>query len=122
MCWNVIASAPIPGNWHNFLCVNLNKQELFSFLSKALIQLVVTDGEQVLCVPPQQDTHPLAPCRLEEAGTCMLLHVALAAQHGHNQIHICTGDTDVVVLAMMVVQTIPGKDKVWLAFGTGKSF
>ena len=52
-----------------FLCVELNKKELFSFLSKALIksfdednkELVITDGEQVICVPPQQDIYSLAP-------------------------------------------------------------
>ncbi len=30
----VTATTTIPGNWHNFLCVDDNKQELFSFLSK----------------------------------------------------------------------------------------
>lgn len=106
------------------------KQELFSFLSKALIQsfdednkeLVITDGEQVLCVPPQQDIHSLAPCSHEEANSRMLLHAAHAAQHGHNWILIRTVDTDVVVLAVMVAQTLPAKYEVWLAFGTGKSF
>ena len=116
----IIASAPIPGNWHNFPRVDLDKQELFSFLSKALIQsfdednkeLVVIDGEQVLCVPPQQDIYSLAPCSHEEADTCMLLHAAHTAQHGHNWMHtcICTGDTDVVVLAVMVAQALPAKD------------
>ena len=126
----VVGSAPIPGNWRNFLRVDLNKQELFSFLSKALIQsfdednkeLVVTDGELVLCVPPQQDIHSLAPCSHEEADSRMLLHVAHAAQYGHNRILIRTVDTDVVVLAVMVAQTLPAEDEVWLAFGTGKSF
>ena len=126
----VVASAPILGNWHNFLCVDLNKQELFSFLSKALIhsfdednkELVVTDGEQVLCVPPQQDIHSLAPCSHEEADTRMLLDAAHAAQHGHSRILIRTVDTDVVVLAVMVAQRLPAEDEVWLVFGTGKSF
>ena len=57
--------------------MHLNKQELFSFLSKALLlsfdednnELVVTDGEQVLCVPPQQDIYSFSPCSLEEADT-----------------------------------------------------
>lgn len=52
----------------------------------------------------------------------MLLHVAHAAQFGHNRILIRTVDTDVVVLAVMVAQTLPAEDEVWLAFGTGKSF
>ena len=33
-----------------------------------------------------------------------------------------TVDTDVVVLAVMVSQTLPADTEVWLAFGTGKSF
>ena len=65
------------------------QQALFSFLSKALIhsidednkELVVTDGKQVLCVPLQQDIYSLAPCSHEETDTCMLLHVARAAQY-----------------------------------------
>ena len=32
-----------------------------------------------------------------------------------------TGDAD-VVLAVMIMQKIPPKDEVWLAFGTGMSF
>lgn len=87
----VIESAPIPGNWQNFLRVDLNKKELFTFLSKSLIksfnkatkELVVTDGEQVFCVPSQTDLHLLSPCNHEEADSRMMLHVAHAAQHGH---------------------------------------
>ena len=102
----VVDSAPIPGNWQNFLRVDLNKKELFHFLSKALVEsfkqdkkeLVVTDGDQVLCVPPQQDVHLLAPCSHEEADSRMMLHVAHAAQHGHHQILVRTVDTDIVVL------------------------
>ena len=49
----VADSAPIPGNWQDFLRVDL---KLFSFFSKALIesyrqknkQLVVTNGDQIL--------------------------------------------------------------------------
>ena len=74
----------------------------------------VTDGERVLCVPPQQDIHSLAPCSHEEADTCMLLHVAHAAQHGHSRMLVRTVDTDVVVLAVMVVQRLPAEDEVWL--------
>ena len=52
----------------------------------------------------------------------MMLHVAHAAQHGHHQILVHTVDTDVVVLAVMVDETLPAEDEVWLAFGTGKNF
>lgn len=115
----VVDSAPIPANWQNFLRVDLNKKELFSFLLKALVQsfkqdkkeLVVTDGEQVVCVPP---------CNHEEADSRMMLHVAHAAQHDLHQILVCTVDTDVVVLAVMVAETLPADNEVWIAFGTGK--
>ena len=124
----VVDSAPISANWQNFLRVDLNKKELFSFLSKALVQsfkqdkkeLVVTDGDQVVCVPPQQDAHLLAPCNHEEADSRMMLHVDHAAQHDHHHILVRTVDTDVVVLAVMVAETLPADNEVWIAFGTGK--
>ena len=51
----VVAEGAIPGNWRDFLCVDKNKMELFSFLSKALHdafipeekQLVITHGESI---------------------------------------------------------------------------
>ena len=108
--------------------MDLNKKELFSFLSKALVhsfkqdkkELVVTDGNQVVCVPPQQDAHLLAPCNHEEADSRMMLHVAHAAQHDHHHILVRTVDTDVVVLAVMVAETLPADNEVWIAFGSGK--
>ena len=113
VCRHVVDSAPIPANWQNFLRVDLNKKELFSFLSKALVhsfkqdkkELVVTDGDQVVCVPPQQDAHLLVPCNHAEADSRMMLHVAHAV------------DTDV---AIMVAETLPADNEVWIAFGSGK--
>jgi len=52
----------------------------------------------------------------------MLLHVAHAARNGHHKIMIQTVDTDVVVLAVAVAQTLQAEDELWLAFGTGKNF
>ena len=122
-------SAPTPGNWQDFLCVDLNKKELFSYPSKVLVEsfkqddkeLVVTDGNQVLCVPQQEDIHLIAPCSHEEADNRMMLHVA-HAQHDHHQILVRTVDTDVVMLAVMVAETLPAKNEVWVAFGAGKNF
>ena len=124
VCRRVVESAPIPKNWQDFLRVDINKTELFSFLSKELIhsfdtenkEPVVTDGDRVLCVPPQQDIDALAPCNHEEADSRMLLHVAHAAKHRHHQILVRTIDTDVVVLAVMVAHTRPDKDELWLGF------
>ncbi|KAG7160637.1 hypothetical protein Hamer_G025869 [Homarus americanus] len=39
----VTASGPLPSNWQNFLRNSDNKEELFSFLSEQVMQLVVTD-------------------------------------------------------------------------------
>ena len=85
-------------------------------------ELVVTDGEQVICVPQQEDVNSLTPCNQEEADIRMMLHVAHAAQHGHHQIQVRTVDSDVVVLAVMVVQKLPAGDELWVAFGTGKNY
>ena len=109
------------------MCVDLNKKEFFSFLSTALgdsfkennNELVVTDRVQVLCVQ-QQDAHLIGPCSIEEADSHMMLHVAHATQHGHHQILVRTVDTDVVVLAVMVAETLPAKHEVWVTFGAGK--
>ena len=124
----VVDSAVIPGNWQSFLRVDSNKVELFSYISTMIAEsfqeegkeLVVTDGEQVICVPQQEDVNSLAPCNQEEADTRMMLHVAHAAQHGHHQIQVRTVDTDVVVV--MVVQKLPAGDELWVAFGTGKNY
>ena len=85
MCQCIAESAPIPGNWQDFLHVDHNKKEIFSFLSKAFVksfkesnkELVVTDGVQVLCVPLQQDVHLIGPCSIEEADSRMTLMLML---------------------------------------------
>ena len=100
--------------------MDLNKKELFSFLSKALVhsfkqdkkELVVTDGDQVVCIPPQQDAHLLTPCNHEEADSQMMLHVA----HAAITIMVRTVDTDVVVLAVMVAETLLADNEDWIAF------
>ena len=114
----VVAAAAIPGNWQNFLRVDSNKTELFKFLSTALLewfdqedkQLVITDGEAVLSKPLLPDLTSLDPCNHEEADSRMLLHASHAAKHGHHSIVIRTVDTDVVVLAVSVVQELQPED------------
>ena len=81
-------------------------------------KLVATDLSRwwagSLCTTTTRHTWSLALCSYEEADTHILLHVAHAAQHGHNGCFY--------ILAVMVVQTLQAEDEVWLAFGTGKSF
>ena len=50
------------------------------------------------------------------------MHVTHDVQHGHHQILVCSVDTDVVVLAVIVSATLPGNNEVWVVFGTGKIF
>lgn len=124
----VTEAAPIPGNWQQFLREDSNKTELFTFLSKIALetlqidgkQLVVTDGEEVLCNPPVNDLEELSPCSHEEADTRMLLHVAHAANNSHKKISIRTVDTDVVILGVSVVERILPDGELWIAFGVGK--
>ena len=60
---------------------------------------------------PTRDSSTLAPCLHEEADTRMFVHAADAASGGHKNIIIRTVDTDVVVLAVYVVQQ-PGVDEL----------
>lgn len=126
----VTAEGAIPSSWENFLREDTNKTQLFKFLSEALIlwfnlkdkQLVVTDGEEVCSKPPLSELSSLAPCTHEEADGRMMLHVSHAARHGHKEIMVRTFDTDVVMLAVSVVQHLQPETELWIAFGTGKGF
>ena len=125
----VVAEAAKPSHWQKFLRENINKTQLFKFLSGALLlwfnlkdkQLVVTDGE-VCSKLSLSELSSLAPCTHEEADSRMMLHVSHAARHGHNKIMIRTVDTDVVVLAVSVVHHLQPENELWIAFGTGKGF
>ena len=126
----VVDEATIPGNWQNFLRVDSNKAELFNYLSTVVMhdfqqedkQLIVTHDVQVLSKPELQDMLSISPCSHEEADTRMFLHVYHAVRHGHRKILVQTVDTDVVVLAVSIAQTLPPECELWLAFGTGKHF
>jgi len=67
-------SSAIPGNWHDFLHIDDNKTELFSFLATKAAgidtnkQVITTHHTDVLCIN-RQDILGLAPCTHEEADT-----------------------------------------------------
>ena len=44
----------------------------------------------------------------------------LAAHHGHEKLLIRTVDTDIVMLAVSVMQALGEQVELWLAFGTSK--
>ncbi|KAJ7361937.1 hypothetical protein OS493_014584 [Desmophyllum pertusum] len=84
-------------------------------------QVISTYGKQILSTLPRDDTSSLAPCTHEEADTSMLLHVQGAVQQGHEKIRVRTVDTDVLVLAVAVLQQLREHERLelWVAFGTG---
>ena len=70
----------IPGNWQEFLRLDGNKVELFSFLATSVRatdtdkQIISTHHAEVLCTQ-SRDTSGLAPCTHEEADTRIILHL-----------------------------------------------
>ena len=126
----VVGTGVIPGNWQNFLHVDSNKTELFSYLSQTVSQMpladekqvYVTNGVQVLNNPRKEDNAALNPCGHEEADTRMMVHAAHAADHGHSKILIQIVDTNVLAIAVRIFQLLEALQQLWIAFGTGKSF
>jgi len=125
----VVPTTVIPKNWKDFLRVDENKTELFSFLSEQVTRLptendkeiYATHGRVVLCSTGQSDLTNLAPCSHEEADTRLLLHVSDAVQKGSTKVTIRTVDTDVVVLAVAAFLKIK-PEEMWIALGAGVSF
>ena len=110
----VATEIPIPGNWQDFHRADSNKTDLFLFLSHALVdslnlkekQLIITVGESILSKPLLDDLNSISSCTHEEADTCMLLHDCYVVHHGYKKLHIRTVDTDIVVLAVSVMQAL----------------
>ena len=77
----LVGAVAVPGQWQNFLYVDENKTELFSFLFTEIIEsfedqtkeLVVTLESGVLISPQRTHFESLAPCSHEEADGRMLL-------------------------------------------------
>ena len=74
---------------------------------------------------PLDNITKLAPCSQEEADTRKFLHVADAIQSGFRKVPVRTVDTDVLVLAVALLdklQTLTEESiHLWLVFGTGMS-
>jgi hypothetical protein len=83
-------------------------------------QVISTKGTEILCNNPREYTHNLLSCQHEEADTRLLMHAKDAANQGHNKVIVCTMDTDVVVLALGMIQQLY-LDELWVAFGAGKN-
>jgi hypothetical protein len=65
------------------------------------------------------DMSLLQPCTHEEADTRLMIHTLDADCCGHRKIKIRSNDTDVVVLAISVVNALRA-DELWITFSSGK--
>ena len=124
---HVAPSTAIPRNWKEFLRIDENKVDLFSFLATTVVasincskQIISTHRTEVLC-NQSRDVSGLAPCTHEEADTRIILDLEDAVKEGNTNVSIRTVDTDVVVLAVTSAQRLINAE-VWIAFGTGKCF
>ena len=114
----VTMSMRIPTDWKGFLRNDENKNELFLLLASYVVsmdipcdkELYTTAGESVLSSKNRMDLTSLAPCTHEKADTHLMVHVLDASLCGHRRIMIRTNDTDAVVLAASIVNTIPAED------------
>ena len=79
-----------------------------------------THGSSVLTSSNRSEMSNLAPCTHEEADTRLMIHALDASLRGHRRIKIRTNDTDVIVLALSVVSTLP-VDEFWITYGLGKN-
>ncbi|CAH3107879.1 unnamed protein product, partial [Porites lobata] len=127
----VAANNKLPRNWKEFLREDRNKQELFRFLAQCATsvnsgqrQIISTYARGVLTSLPRDDTSSLAPSSHEEADTRMFIHAADAIQSGFTKIIVRSVDTDVLVLAVALVQKLQAlaseSIQLWVAFGTGE--
>ena len=82
-------------------------------------EIYSTHGDGVLSTTNRMELPALQPCIHEEADTRLMVHALDASLSGHKRIKIRSNDTDVLVLAISVVNTIL-VDELWIAYGTGK--
>ena len=78
-----------------------------------------THGSSVLTSSNRSEMSNLAPCTHKEADTHLMICTLDASLRGHWRIKIRTNDTDVIVLALSVVSTLP-VDEFWITYGSGK--
>ncbi|KAJ8405154.1 hypothetical protein AAFF_G00321450 [Aldrovandia affinis] len=120
----VTGKGKIPSNWRNFLRENDNKAELFNFLADKIARVATPN---VIIVTKEEDAVSdrtinlagVAPCSHEEADTRIFLHARHATEAGSKVIMVKASDTDVVVIAVSVLQALQelGLQQLWVAFG-----
>ena len=76
-------------------------------------EIYATHGETVMTSSNRTEMNSLSPCSHEEADTRLMVHALDASLKGHRRIKIRTNDTDVVVLAISVANTLPANE-MWI--------
>lgn len=124
----VTKEGKIPSNWRNFLRENDNKVELFNFLADKIGHM---SSQNVVIVTKEEDAvsnHTInlagvAPCSHEESDTRIFVHARHATEAGSKVIMVKASDTDVLVIAVSVLQALQelGLQQLWLAFGQGQN-
>ena len=74
----------------------------------------------MLSAPRRGDKVQFEPRSHEEADTRLVFHLLDAAHASHEKIMIRTCDTDVVVIILSKLASIPMAREVWISFGVGK--
>ena len=123
----VFLNTRLPKSWPLFLNDADNKSELFSLLaedSKSLTvppnkQLIVSSGDNVVCVPERDHTSSLSPCNHEEADSRLMVHLDDAVSEGCEKFIIRTVDSDVVVVSVAAVPKL-NPSELWVSYVTGK--
>lgn len=114
-----------PSNWQEFLRIDNNKTELFQYLAEKVTEaikeklVISTVDTSVICNHGGEDVSFLSDCNHEEADTRIFLHVKDASNKSYRNIMVRTVDTDVVVIAVYVMQHVQ-LEKMWILFGVGK--
>ena len=123
----VMPNVKVPNNWQGFLRDSKNKTELFRFLSQKLSEhrsektIITTIEKNVVTNKPESvDLSGIQPCSHEEADTRLLLHAQHARLSGYENILIRTVDTDVLVIAVAMVEQL-GNGRLWLLYGKGNT-
>ena len=69
----------------------------------------------------QCDVTELQPCNHVEADTRIMLQLSHAARQGHKTTYIRTVNSDIVVLAIRIFETM-GLSELWIGYGSGKKY
>ena len=133
---HVTGATKLPGKWADFLKNDLNKTDLFKFLTEKVSVHSFPHGKAVYIshgrgtlTTEGNSANKCAESTMdrtnhEEADTRITLHVRHAAIQGKRLIEVRTGDSDVVIILMALYHNIKqgtNLQDIWVFFGVGKT-